>query len=73
MTSPSNRLLRVSEVAALLGVSTSAIYKWTKAGDFPQPLVLGDESNKRTASRWVLMEIEDWVNSRPREKTYDKE
>ena len=54
MTSPSNRLLRVSEVAELLGVSTSAIYKWTKAGDFPQPLVLGDESNKRTASRWVL-------------------
>ena len=32
MTSPSNRLLRVSEVAELLGVSTSAIYKWTKAG-----------------------------------------
>jgi predicted DNA-binding transcriptional regulator AlpA len=32
---------------------------------------LGDETNKRSSSRWVLSEIEDWVNSRPRGKDHD--
>ena len=69
MTYPSNRLLRVGEVARMLGVSKSYIYKLSaQKADFPQPIVLGDENNKRSSSRWVLREIEDWVNSRPRGK-----
>ena len=69
MTYPSNRLLRVGEVARMLGVSKSYIYKLSaQQADFPQPLVLGDENHKRSSSRWVLTEIEDWVNSRPRGK-----
>jgi len=39
--------------------------------DFPKPIVLGSDDNRRSASRWVLAEIEDWVNSRPRGKEYD--
>ena len=74
MTSHSNRLLRVGEVADLLGVSKSYVYKLAhKSTSFPQPIVLGDETNKRSSSRWVLAEIEDWVNSRPRGKDYDIE
>ena len=69
MTYPSNRLLRVGEVAVMLGVSKSYIYKLVaQKTDFPQPIVLGDEHSKRSSSRWVLTEIEDWVNSRPRGK-----
>ena len=69
MTYPSNRLLRVGEVARMLGVSKSYIYKLSaQKADIPQPIVLGDENNKRSSSRWVLTEIEDWVNSRPRGK-----
>lgn len=72
MTSHSNRLLRVGEVADLLGVSKSYVYKLAQnSTSFPKPIVLGDESNRRSASRWVLTEIEEWVNSRPREKDYD--
>jgi predicted DNA-binding transcriptional regulator AlpA len=72
MTSPSNRLLRVGEVADLLGVSRSYVYKLAQnTADFPQPVVLGADDNKRSSSRWVLSEIEDWVNSRPRGKVYD--
>jgi predicted DNA-binding transcriptional regulator AlpA len=53
----------------MLGVSKSYIYKLSaQKADFPQPIVLGDENNKRSSSRWVLTEIEDWVNSRPRGK-----
>ena len=53
----------------MLGVSKSYIYKLVdQKTDFPQPIVLGDEISKRSSSRWVLTEIEDWVNSRPRGK-----
>tara|TARA_B100000780_G_scaffold153153_1_gene107044 strand:- start:1302 stop:1514 length:213 start_codon:yes stop_codon:yes gene_type:complete len=68
MISHSNRLLRVGEVAELLGVSKSYIYKMAQTTDFPKPVVLGDENTKRSASRWVLTEVEDWVSSRPRGK-----
>ena len=74
MTSPSNRLLRVGEVADLLGVSRSYVYKLSQNSEsFPKPIVLGPEDNKRSSSRWVLSEIEDWVNTRPRGKEYDTE
>ena len=68
MISHSNRHLRVGEVAELLGVSKSYIYKMSQTTDFPKPVVLGDENTKRSASRWVLTEVEDWVSSRPRGK-----
>jgi len=73
MTSPSNRLLRVGEVADLLGVSKSYVYKLSQnSTSFPQPIVLGDPQDRRSSTRWVLTEIEDWVNSRPRGKEYDR-
>jgi predicted DNA-binding transcriptional regulator AlpA len=69
MTSHSNRLLRVGEVADLLGVSKSYVYKLAQTNpEFPLPIVLGNEHNKRSSSRWVLTEIEDWVSTRPRGK-----
>ena len=74
MTSHSNSRLRVGEVADLLGVSRSYVYKLSQNSDsFPKPIVLGPEDNKRSSSRWVLSEIEDWVNTRPRGKEYDTE
>lgn len=72
MTSHSNKLMRVSEVADLLGVSKSYVYKLAQTDSaFPLPIVLGNEHSKRSSSRWVLSEIEDWVNARPRGKDYD--
>ena len=38
MPSPSDmKLLKVGEVAEMLNVSVSAVYKWTQAGEFPAP------------------------------------
>lgn len=38
MKSHSNdTLLKVDQVAKLLNVSVSAVYKWTQAGEFPAP------------------------------------
>ena len=74
MTSHSNRLLRVGEVANLLSVSKSYVYKLAQnSTSFPKPIILGDDTNRRSSSRWVLTEVEDWVNSRPRGKEYDTE
>lgn len=63
MTSPS-RLMKAREVAAWLGVSESAVYKWVAEKNFPQPYKLGDGDAKRSASRWSRDEIEQWLEGR---------
>lgn len=63
MTSRS-KLLRIREVAEWLGVSQSAIYKWVAEGRFPPPVKLGDESQKRVASRWIESEVQKWIEER---------
>ena len=58
MKSHSNdTLLKVDQVAKLLNVSVSAVYKWTQAGEFPAPYKLGDK--KRSSSRWSEIEMAD--------------
>ena len=72
MTSHSNRLLRVGEVADLLGVSRSYVYKLAQmTEDFPKPIVLGSDDNRRSASPWVWAELEDLVNRRTRGKEHE--
>lgn len=63
MTSPS-KLLRVKDVAAMLSVSESAIYKWVAEGRFPKPFKLSDANAKRASSRWYYEDIEAWLESR---------
>lgn len=61
MLSPSDKLLRISEVSERLGVSKAAIYKWVKDNRFPKPIILGESS-----SRWFEKEIDQWLKERPR-------
>lgn len=65
MTSRS-KLLRVGEVSEWLNVSRSTIYKWVHDGEFPEPVVLGQDDGKRSASRWKEDEVLEWLDSRPR-------
>jgi len=65
MTSRS-KLLRVGEVSEWLNVSRSTIYKWVHDGEFPEPVVLGQDDGKRSASRWKEDEVVEWLDSRPR-------
>ena len=62
MTSRS-KLLKVGEVSEWLNVSRSTIYKWVHEGE---PVVLGQDDGKRSASRWKEDEVVDWLESRPR-------
>ena len=56
-----DRLLRQSEVCKAVALSRMAVYKlrMDKAGDFPEPVVLG-----KGALRWKQSEIAAWIASR---------
>jgi prophage regulatory protein len=60
MTSPSEKLLRISDLCKWLNVSKSTIYKWVREGRFPKPILLGDN-----ASRWRESLVVEWLDSRP--------
>ena len=63
MTSHS-RLLRIKEVAQWIGVSQSAIYKWSAEGRFPAPIQLGGDDQKRVATRWLEEDIQRWIQEK---------
>ena len=58
-TKPRPRLLRISEVVALTGLSRSTIYEWSADGRFPPPVRLSGR-----AVRWVEAEVEAWLRER---------
>ena len=62
MTSHS-RLLRIKEVAQWIGVSQSAIYKWSAEGRFPAPIKLGGDQ-KRVAARWLEEDIQQCIQEK---------
>jgi excisionase family DNA binding protein len=43
--------LRIKEVAEWIGVSQSAIYKWSAEGRFPAPIKLGGGDQKRVGRK----------------------
>lgn len=63
MTYHSN-MLSVKDVAQMLGVSPSAVYKWTSEGSFPKPYKLGNGDARRSTSRWKRDEVEAWLEER---------
>ena len=60
-------MLRPPEVMARTGLSRTTIWRKVKAGSFPAPLVLSENS-----IGWTAQSIEDWLESRPR-RTYGTE
>jgi prophage regulatory protein len=62
--SMSDRILRLPEVRRQIGVTTSTVYAWMSAGNFPKPLQLGPR-----AVGWRQSDIEAWLASRELNKT----
>jgi prophage regulatory protein len=56
---PVERLIRISEVKRLTGLSTATLYRKISGGDFPRPVQLG-----AAARAWVLSEIQNWIAKR---------
>ena len=63
--------MKVGDLANMLGVSRSTIYKWVEEGHFPKPFVFGSHKpdGKVSVSRWNVEEVENWIAERPREIT----
>ncbi len=53
------KILRLNEVKAQTGLSTSTIYAWIKEGKFPQKFNLGNRS-----VGWKQSDISNWIDSR---------
>lgn len=59
-----DQTLRAPEVMARTGLSRTTIWRRIKAGTFPAPIELGQNS-----VGWLASEIEAWKKNRPR-RTY---
>ncbi|MFS1873309.1 helix-turn-helix transcriptional regulator [Enterovibrio norvegicus] len=56
-----NRILRLKEIAELVGLSKSTIWRLRQEGLFPEPLQLGAR-----AVGWYESDVMDWLKSRNR-------
>ena len=55
-----DRYITIKEVTERLRVCKASIYSWAKAGTFPKQKKFG------CSTRWSLLEIEEWVKTRPK-------
>lgn len=56
------RILRFKQVAALVGLGKSSIYRKVQEGTFPKPIKLGSAR----ASGWISTEVYDWIDDQIR-------
>lgn len=59
-TTEPTKVLRVTEVARLLGIGLTTLYRWRAAGTFPAPRQLGERRVGYTRDQ-----IDNWIESRP--------
>ena len=55
---PDGPLLRTREVADRIGESRFTVYRWTKNGTLPAPLVTGKTG---AFKRWRAVDIDRWI------------
>lgn len=60
------RLIRITEVVALVGLARATIYKLMSQPEsgFPQAVKLTDSTARGAPVAWVLSEVQSWVESR---------
>ena len=57
------KLLKISEVCELTGVSRVTIWRWIKHNGFPKPVHLSDR-----VRAWPVDEVEAWIEARSAER-----
>lgn len=56
------RILRLKQVAAIVGLGKSSIYRKVQGGTFPAPIKLGSVR----ASGWISTEVYGWIDDQVR-------
>jgi prophage regulatory protein len=62
------KILRPKQIAKLLGISRVQLWRWQRAGLFPNFVELGPRSRGLLESQVV-----DWINSRPKTQSWEKQ
>jgi prophage regulatory protein len=57
------QMLRVSDVAKLVGVKLTTVRKWVKEGSIPAPIRLNGKT-----MMWTREQIQLWINSQPKKR-----
>ncbi|CAM4329490.1 helix-turn-helix transcriptional regulator [Vibrio agarivorans] len=57
-----DKFLRQKEVAQILGVTTTTLWRWRKSGIITQPIQLSDQ-----VVGWRASTIEQWLEAKTRE------
>lgn len=53
-----DKIIRLPQVKALVGLGTTAIYENMKKGGFPKQIKMG------SASGWLESEVQQWISER---------
>ncbi|MNJ66359.1 Prophage CP4-57 regulatory protein (AlpA) [compost metagenome] len=63
---PATRLIRITDVVALVGLARPTIYKLMSQPEsgFPQPVKLTVSTARGAPVAWVLSEVLDWTRAR---------
>ena len=56
------RLLRVHQVALLLGIHEMTVWKWQRVGKMPKPIQVGDNT-----TAWRAIDISEWLAAKVKE------
>ena len=65
---PENRMIRINELAShkgqrgLIPVSPATLWRWVKAGKFPEPIRLSDR-----VTAWEAAKVNAWIQSQSSE------
>ncbi len=57
-----DQILRVADLAALLSVSRTTVWRWTQSGHLPPPLKIGPHT-----TGWRSSVVEAWLDARASE------
>ena len=59
------QLMKLKDVCEMLTISRATVYRWVDEGKFPEPVVLGQEEGTRSAVRWYMVDVLDWLKKKP--------
>ncbi len=59
-------LIRPADLCRQLGIDKSTLYRWRRAGEFPQAVLLSPPGVHHRRIAFVVAEVEAWVEARDR-------
>lgn len=60
MTKTIDSILRSKEVAKMLGISCTSLWRWRKSGIFPEPMALGKD---KKMIGWRESTVLNWIEN----------